>query len=159
MRLICAYCGCKTVDKNSDDYIQINGKNYHKICGERQKEKDSCINYLCLVLGLKAPGPRIYTQLKEYTTQRGYSYKGIEQTLYFIYEVLKKKDKFPVAKKTIGLVPYYYTEAQNYFNEIEYKKEQVEKEIKEAKANEQIVKSTLGSRKEKQLAYNLDDII
>jgi hypothetical protein len=35
----CAYCGCKTVDKLSQDYIQYKGKNFHRECGEKQKKK------------------------------------------------------------------------------------------------------------------------
>ena len=125
----CAYCGCKTVDKLSQNYIQYKGKNFHRECGEKQKEKDNFYSYVCEVFKLKAPGPRIYNQGNSFVEKYGYTYLGMQKTLYFIYTVKKHANDRPIESKSIGLIPYYYDEAQEYFKKIEKKKEIIRKEI------------------------------
>lgn len=125
----CAYCGCKTVDKLSQDYIQYKGKNFHRECGEKQKEKDNFYSYVCEVFKLKAPGPRIYNQGNSFVEKYGYTYLGMQKTLYFIYAVKKHANDRPIESKSIGLIPYYYDEAQEYFKRIDKKKEMIRKEI------------------------------
>ena len=89
----CAYCGCKTVDKFSQDYIQYKGKNFHRECGEKQKEKDNFYSYVCEIFKLKAPGPRIYNQGNSFVEKYGYTYLGMQKTLYFYTYLLTSFSK------------------------------------------------------------------
>jgi hypothetical protein len=78
---------------------------------------------------LKAPGPRIYNQGNSFVEKYGYTYLGMQKTLYFIYAVKKHANDRPIESKSIGLIPYYYDEAQEYFKRIDKKKEMIRKEI------------------------------
>lgn len=153
----CAYCGCKTVDKLSQDYIQYKGKNFHRECGEKQKEKDNFYSYVCEVFKLKAPGPRIYNQGNSFVEKYGYTYLGMQKTLYFIYAVKKHANDRPIESKSIGLIPYYYDEAQEYFKRIDKKKETIRKEI--MSTTEEIISVKMAPRARKaKPAYTKEEI-
>lgn len=154
----CAYCGSQTVDKKSNDYTRYNDKNYHLKCAQLQKEKDDFFKYLCLVLGLKAPGPRIYSQANSFITKYHFTYAGMQRALYYLYEVKKHKDPYSIENKTIGLIPYCYEEAQNYFDRVEVKREQAETINKIAQANEKIINVKMVEGKKKTPTYNLDEV-
>lgn len=153
----CAYCGCKTVDKLSQDYVQYKGKNFHRECGEKQKEKDNFYSYVCEVFKLKAPGPRIYNQGNSFIEKYGYTYLGMQKTLYFIYAVKKHANDRPIESKSIGLIPYYYDEAQEYFKRIDKKKEMIRKEIMSTTEEIISVKMAPHARKAKP-AYTKEEI-
>ena len=153
----CAYCGCKTVDKLSQDYIQYKGKNFHRECGEKQKEKDNFYSYVCEVFKLKAPGPRIYNQGNSFVEKYGYTYLGMQKTLYVIYAVKKHANDRPIESKSIGLIPYYYDEAQEYFKRIDKKKEMIRKEI--MSTTEEIISVKMAPRAKKaKPAYTKEEI-
>ena len=153
----CAYCGCKTVDKLSQDYIQYKGKNFHRECGEKQKEKDNFYSYVCEVFKLKAPGPRIYNQGNSFVEKYGYTYLGMQTTLYFIYAVKNHANDRPIESKSIGLIPYYYDEAQEYFKRIDKKKEMIRKEI--MSTTEEIISVKMAPRARKaKPAYTKEEI-
>lgn len=153
----CAYCGCKTVDKLSQDYIQYKGKNFHRECGEKQKEKDNFYSYVCEIFKLKAPGPRIYNQGNSFVEKYGYTYLGMQKTLYFIYAVKKHANDRPIESKSIGLIPYYYDEAQEYFKRIDKKKETIRKEI--MSTTEEIISVKMAPRARKaKPAYTKEEI-
>ena len=153
----CAYCGCKTVDKLSQDYIQYKGKNFHRECGEKQKEKDNFYSYVCEIFKLKAPGPRIYNQGNSFVEKYGYTYLGMQKTLYFIYAVKKHANDRPIESKSIGLIPYYYDEAQEYFKRIDKKKEMIRKEI--MNTTEEIISVKMAPRAKKaKPAYTKEEI-
>ena len=153
----CAYCGCKTVYKVSQDYIHYKGKNFHRECGEKQKEKDNFYSYVCEVFKLKAPGPRIYNQGNSFVEKYGYTYLGMQKTLYFIYAVKKHANDRPIESKSIGLIPYYYDEAQEYFKRIDKKKEMIRKEI--MSTTEEIISVKMAPRARKaKPAYTKEEI-
>ena len=153
----CAYCGCKTVDKLSQDYIQYKGKNFHRECGEKQKEKDNFYSYVCEIFKLKAPGPRIYNQGNSFVEKYGYTYLGMQKTLYFIYAVKKHANDRPIESKSIGLIPYYYDEAQEYFKRIDKKKEMIRNEV--MSTTEEIISVKMAPRARKaKPAYTKEEI-
>lgn len=121
----CAFCGLGVEKINAERY---KNKNFHKNCCKKQKEKDELCEYICRLFSLKAPGPRIYTQLKNFFNKYPYyTYIGIKEALVYFYEVQKK----PVTKSNqgIGIVPYIYDEAQEYFNNIKKKQEKIASEV------------------------------
>lgn len=59
---------------------------------------------------------KIKKQIKDYKAQYGYSYAGIQKTLYWFYEI--KNNPIDKAKGGIGIVPYVYKEAYNYYYHI-----------------------------------------
>ena len=58
---------------------------------------------------------RIQKQIKNYVTNYGYTYSGIQKALIYYYEI--KGNKFDESKTNggIGIVPYVYQNAFNYY--------------------------------------------
>ena len=154
----CAYCGSQTVNKNSSDYIRYKNKNYHLECAKLQEERDNFYSYLCLILGLKAPGPRIYSQANTFIKKYNYTYEGMRRTLYYLYEIKKHKDHYSIENKTIGLIPYCYDEAQAYFDKINLKKKRAEDDNKVSQLHEKIINVKMGEGKVRTPTYNIDEI-
>lgn len=115
----CFECKQK-VDK--EEAIDEKPHYYHRECYAKKLQRRELFDYICRLMNLKNPGPIIYKQRKEYIEKRGYTDIGILNTLKYIYEV--KKLSVKKAEERIGLVPYYYDEAQQYFARKD--KEQIE---------------------------------
>ena len=122
------------VDKNES--IRYKGKNYHPKCYEENKEREELSTYICELFSLKVPGPRNYSLIKRFRENNGYTYKGMINALKYFYEV--KNGNKERAKEGIGIVPYVYDEAQEYYIKIEKKN----KEVKE------VVEQQIGTPKE-----------
>jgi SPBc2 prophage-derived uncharacterized protein yorH len=152
----CAGCGLQ-VDKN--EAIRYKDKNFHKKCYEIQKDKDEIFKYVCELFGLKKPGPVIYSQLKRFMEKYPhYTYKGILNSLVYFYDVKHSSKK--KSNEAIGIVPYVYDEAQEYFNTVEKKKiaiaNKIEKQL-EVKPEIKIIKKDNEVKKMK--IYNLEDFL
>jgi hypothetical protein len=121
----CSFCGQGVIKLEAQRY---KNKNYHSNCAELQKQKDELTEYICRLFSLKAPGPRIYAQIKSYLEKYPYyTYAGIKQALVYFFEIQKKSiDK---ANQGIGIVPYVYDDAQEYFNRITIRQERVATEL------------------------------
>jgi hypothetical protein len=57
--------------------------------------------------------PRIRTQIKNYLTNYNYTYSGILKALKYFYEI--KGNSTEKANEGIGIVPYCYQDAYNYY--------------------------------------------
>ena len=121
----CLYCG-KTFDKDKEEFIKPNSTRYaHTACYEKHqaeeqaknKSKDDLINYITKLFNLKGPGPVINKELKTFRTENGYTDEGILNALKYFYEI-KKGDKTK-ANNHLGIVPFIYNEAQEYFNSLD----------------------------------------
>lgn len=119
----CLYCG-KTFDAETEDFVKPNSNRYaHAACyqlkQEEENKKNELIDYIVKLFDLKTPGPVIYRQIKNYKTNPEYNYTddGILKALKYFYEI-KKGDKSK-ANAQLGIVPYIYNEAQEYFNSLE----------------------------------------
>ena len=148
---------CYNVETKSDDYIRYNGKNFHKKCGQLQKEKDELVAYLCLILGLKKPGPKIESQINMFIDKYNYTYIGMKQALEYFYEIKNHRDNRNIAEKSIGIIPYVYGEAAEYFSKIEAKKKLLEEQSKKIKESDVMVVK-MPEKQIKKPRYNLDDI-
>ena len=130
---ICARCHKKI---ESAQYKTHKGKKYHYECFmeiaeeekavEQAKKKafsdpvyDKLIDYIVeLYRQTDTKGWLEKTakeQVKRMVEQNGYSYQGMMNTLKYVHEILHK----PVYERlSIGLVPYYYENAQKFFKNI-----------------------------------------
>jgi hypothetical protein len=117
----CSLCGTGVLKTEAQRH---KNKNYHPGCLCQQIEKEELSEYICRLFSLKAPGPRIHTQIKSFLEKYpNYTRRGIKQALEYFYEVQKKPiDK---ANQGIGIVPYVYDAAQEYFNNISKRQERV----------------------------------
>ena len=57
--------------------------------------------------------PRIRKQLNTYAEQYGYSYSGMKKALVYFYEI--KGNSIEKANGGVGIIPYVYQDARNYY--------------------------------------------
>ena len=114
----CAYCQ-KPMSKKDADCVMIgNGKYVHKACQEleanREKtDKEQLEEYIKELFGTTYIDPRVRAQIKKYVEEFNYTYSGIRKALIYHYEI-KGGDKSK-ANGGIGIVPYVYEHAFNYY--------------------------------------------
>lgn len=141
----CYFCEDK-VDKKIA--VRADKKNFHPQCYQSYIDKKDCCDYICNLFNLKSPGPKIYHQLSVLVLQKKYSYKKIKLALKYWYEV--KKQSREKAGEGIGIVPYIYDDAINYFNNLKNKQEkqslEIQKSIEKEKNKEHIVITTISGK-------------
>jgi len=87
--------GCKQ-DIRKDEMVQYfspSGKTsawYCKTCLAEKQARERFSNKVCEIFGIKAPGPRIWTERKRLRETYGYTDDSIVSCLDYIYNVLKK---------------------------------------------------------------------
>lgn len=152
----CHMCGEQVLvsERVADDQ----GFWYHPDCLDLQLKRTELLNYICMLFGLKKPGPVVFTQLKRFTQNLGYTYDGILKALKYHYEIQHgDKEK---ANEAIGIVPYIYDESMNYWNFIKTKQKQIVNEI-EPTLHPPKIQITIQSDKPKRAKekYNFDDLL
>lgn len=60
--------------------------------------------------------PGIRKQINEYKEQYGYTYSGIHKALVYFYDI--KKNSIAKSRNSIGIVPYVYKDAENYYRDL-----------------------------------------
>lgn len=96
-------------------------------------------------------------QREAFVTKNKFTNKGIYFTLKYFYEV--KGNKWEAGHGGIGIVPYVYKDATEYWTNIEWKKhgfmQAVEEQIFE-RANREVIKIKRPTTKKKKSKYDLD---
>lgn len=121
----CPYCG-KSFDRDKiTDFVQINSRRYaHTACYAEhlaqmsQEEKDllALEEYIKKLLNLDSINAKIKKQIADYHNNQKYSYTGILKALTYFYDV--KGNSTEKANCGIGIVPYVYQDAYNYYYHI-----------------------------------------
>ncbi len=113
---------------------------FHTECFSQRKNRQEFIEYVCRLFSLKAAGPIVYTQRRSFIENNGYDDIGMLKALRYAYEV--KKIKLDKANERIGIIPYVYDEAQEYFKRQEKKQLEIAYTMTESikKSREVIVK-------------------
>lgn len=148
----CAYCDGQ-VDKDIAE--RYNDKNYHADCCKKQKDRDELISYICNLFGLKKPGPVVYSQLKRFVEVQKYTYEGILHSLQYFYDV--KKGSKQKANQAIGIVPYVYDEAQDYYTKLSYKQDKVAEVVSKQMEKTPVVIRVKKQEIKEKPQYNLED--
>ena len=117
---------CKDMIDNID-VVKINGKNFHTTCSQIYQDSQELNEYICNLFDYIKPGPRILTQIKQFTQENGYTHKGIQRTLQYFYEV--QNNTIQKSNGGIGIVPYMYNEAQAYYQRINKAAEKMSENI------------------------------
>ena len=119
----CFYCG-RTFDRDKEPFSAVpntNKRYAHQACFERmeaaQKEDDEnkakLEEYIKQLFGYTALPETVKKQIRQYISEYQYSYGGILRALTYHYEIRHgSKEK---AYGRIGIVPYTYEEARNYY--------------------------------------------
>ena len=117
----CVYCRQK-FDRDKVDFIQVSPRRYaHKECSElegqrlykEEADKIALENYIIKLLKIEYVTPRIRKQLNTYVEQYGYTYSGMHKALIYFYEI--KGNSPERANGGVGIIPYVYQDAYNYY--------------------------------------------
>lgn len=120
----CLYCG-KTFDANLEEYVKPRANRYaHKACAEgqdqKEQEKEELQQYIKELFSITAITPKIRNQIKSYS-EKGYSYTSMKKTLQYFFEV--RGNSLEKANGGIGIIPWVWDEAMQYWKDIEESKE------------------------------------
>lgn len=116
--VICCVCK-KPLHKKKDECAQIHGDKWaHKTCAEieskRQLTEEEVLHeYIKKLFNTNFVAPRVKKQINEYVSEYNYTYSGILKSLKYYYEI--KHGSIEKSGGGIGIVPYIYKDAYNYY--------------------------------------------
>ena len=118
----CSVCG-KQFDRDKIQAVKSGARRYaHYSCkpdGEKvdlpQVDEDllKLINYAEQLLGKDYNAARVKKQIKDFKEEYNYSYSGMLKSLVYFYEI--KGNSKEKANGGIGIVPFIYNDAYNYY--------------------------------------------
>ena len=108
-------------DRDIMPYVHHKNRYYHEDCYNKnlsleQKqlvEKAELEKYICELFNIKEITPRIMKQMNDYVKINGFTYKGIQLTLYYFFEL--KGNPLSKSNGAIGIVPFVYSDAKEFF--------------------------------------------
>lgn len=161
--VVCAYCKKPMSKKNEDCVLIGNNKYVHKTCQEleNQREKtdrEKLEEYIKELFQISYIEPRVKAQIKKYVEEYNFTYSGMQKALYYHYEI-KGGDKTK-ANGGIGIVPYVYQNAYNYFYELwlaQQKNKDVQIELYQPRVKEIIIPRPERKIKKRPLFAFLDE--
>ena len=119
--VVCPYCN-KKFDRDKVDCVQVGARRWaHTTCAAAQEttrkqediDKENLEKYIMQLLKEEYISPRVRKQMNTYVNEMKFTYSGIHKALIYFYEV--KKNDVSKANDGIGIVPYIYKEAFNYY--------------------------------------------
>lgn len=117
----CVYCK-QRFDRDKIPSIQVSTRRYaHKDCNEgiedkvkqEQKDREELEKYIIELFKISYVDAKIQKQIKKYVEENHYTYSGILKSLKYFYEI--KGNDIEKANGGIGIVPYVYQNAFNYY--------------------------------------------
>ena len=161
----CIYCK-QRFNRDKEPFVQISARRYaHKECAKKheveqtQEEKDlqALEQYIMKLLDEPYVNARVKKQIKDFQKDYNFTYSGMLKSLVWFYDVKgNPKDK---ANGGIGIIPYVYRDAYNYYYSLFLAKSSNEnKDIEEYKPviKEISISSPRVKLKQHKL-FNLDD--
>lgn len=121
----CSVCG-KQFDRTKEPWVKTSSTRYaHEQCGKpylekkekENKEKDEkkkLEDYIKQIYNVERISPLIRQQISKYI-QEGMTYSGIMGSLYYFYGI---KGNDTSKAKGVGIIPFIYDEASEYFKTI-----------------------------------------
>ena len=153
----CKYCG-KMFDASVVPFAKPSSNRYaHKSCydnfmaAQKQEEldKQELYDYINKLFNGDYNFAGVNTYLKKYVDEYHYTYSGIRKALVYFYEV--KGNSTDKANGNIGIVPYVYKDAFNYYYALwEAQQKNEDKKMEDYLPKEQIIKIPVPQRKLKQ---------
>lgn len=154
----CYYCK-QPIERNQ--ICRYEDKNFHKECLFDFKDRREIYKYVAHLFNFKSetrPGPVIISQLKLFQEKYPYfTYKGILNALKYFYEVKKGSKKR--ANEGIGIVPYVYDEAQEYYQNLTNRQNKVaETANKQLLQEPKIIKIKKQEEEKEKKLYELEEL-
>lgn len=116
--VICCICK-KKINKKTDKYKQLSkGRYAHLTCAEIEEKREKTDaekldNYLMELFDWEYVQPRVKKQISNYIEEYNFTYSGIQKSLEYFYHI--KGNPIEKANGGIGIVPYVYRDAYNYY--------------------------------------------
>lgn len=129
----CLYCS-KKFDRDKEPFAQVSARRYaHLSCSlekeqqksKEEKDKEALEKYIKELLKNNYSGVKVKKQIKDYISEYNYTYSGILKALIYFYEI--KGNSVEKAQGGIGIVPYIYNDAYNYYYNLWIANQQNEK--------------------------------
>lgn len=105
----------RNVDRNIEPFVTHSKRHYHEACYQqfqlRGQHRDELIRYICELYRIQTPNGFMLKQIKEFQDDYGYTLKGMELALRYFHDI----EGNSVDAKGIGIVPYIYEDARDYY--------------------------------------------
>lgn len=120
----CLYCG-QMFDANMESFVKPNARRYaHKSCAQsveenqsqEEKDKKELEEYIKHLFGINSISVKIKKQMDTFKIEKNYSYSGMRKTLKYFFEI--RGNPIEKANGGIGIIPWVYDEACNYWRAI-----------------------------------------
>jgi len=117
----CKVCG-RVFDRDKEPFKQVSERRYaHLACAvaeeneksQAQKDKEDLEKYIMQLLGEEYITPRVRKQINSYIEEYNFTYSGMKKALVYFYEVQGNDKK--KANGGIGIIPYIYRQAYEYY--------------------------------------------
>ena len=157
-RVKCVNCGL-IFDRDKVPFVPVGSRRYaHANCSdylEDTQDLEELEAYILKTLKLDYIDAKTRLQLNNFRDIQKYTYKGMFFSVKYFFEI--KKNSWDKANGAIGIVPYVYQEATDYWVEREAKESgilaKIEKQIAARAAAEPIV---IKKKQEKKKKYQYD---
>lgn len=139
----CIYCK-QTFNKGNEPFkLFSNGKYAHQTCFELEQtreltDQEKLERYIMELFQTDYVYAKIQRQIKDYVTNHGFTYSGIHKALVYYYEVKGNKFDSGKAQGGIGIVPFVYQNAFNYYYAI-WEAQQKQEHIHDASSLEEYI--------------------
>lgn len=119
--VICSVCG-RRFDRDKLLYKQTSARRYaHLDCAvanentrkQEDIDKEELEKYIMELLKEEYITPKVRKQINSYIEEYGFTYSGMRKALIYFYEV--KRNDPAKANGGIGIVPYCYKQARDYY--------------------------------------------
>ena len=82
---------------------------------EEYIQKNLYYDYLCKTTGIAELPVKIYALTENYIKKYNFTFQGLYATLTYMHNILEKE----FGEDIVGLIPYYYTEAQAHYKAVQ----------------------------------------
>lgn len=117
----CSICG-ERFDRDKFPFVKTSNRRYaHYECSltenekqtQEEQDKKALEEYIMKLFNETYINPRVRKQLNQYVNEFNYTYSGIHKALVYFFEV--KHNSIEKANGGIGIVPYCYKQAFDYY--------------------------------------------
>ena len=109
-----------TCEPDNKNFVPMPEKKEKEKKEKEEKKEDPDLtklkDYINQLFGKNANWAQIIRQIKIYTTENKYSYSGILKSLVYFYDI--KANSIDKSNGAIGIVPFVYKDAYNYYYDL-----------------------------------------
>lgn len=121
--VICPHCN-QRFDANEEEFVLKSRRYWHKECFEKaesektqeQRDEEALYAYCSQLFGKSFNFLATKRLIAKYKTESKFTYSGMLRTLKYWYEI--KGNSTDKANGTVGIIPYAYNDAYNYWYSI-----------------------------------------